>query len=122
EDAPRRCVLLGPNGAAFQSAFGDALQVLWANPFDVGDPEVLKYPTVDSHAEAYCHLLEADGDRRPLMIAGYSYGALLGLQIAGMLERRGIAVDRLVLIDPDIDACCGAYQQGSRAVEDSEEP
>jgi len=115
EGAPRRCVLLGPHGAAFQGAFGDALQVLWANPFDVGDPEVLKYATVDSHAEAYCDLLEADGDQRPLMVAGYSYGAVLGVQVAGMLERKGIAVERLVLIDPDIDACCGTYQKGLRS-------
>jgi len=32
-----------------------------------------------------------------------------------MLERKGIAVERLVLIDPDIDACCGTYQKGLRS-------
>ncbi len=56
-------------------------------------------PSLDAMAEAYASRIQA-ATPGPYRLAGWSMGGLLAHAAAGVLERRGERVDRVVLIDP----------------------
>ncbi|HKV15733.1 MAG TPA: AMP-binding protein, partial [Reyranella sp.] len=55
--------------------------------------------TIEGMVQRYLPHIEAALATRPARLAGYCHGGLTSLEIAGQLERRGHAVEKIVLID-----------------------
>lgn len=117
-DAARCLVFFGEHGDVLQGALSAGVRVVWRNPTDIGDPDVHGFASAHELAEAYAgHLLTLIDQAPVVAVVGFSYGAVVALELASLLEREGRSVGRLILIDPDADACCGMFRRSrSRAL------
>ena len=107
----------GEHGDLLQASFGQDFRVLWRSPTDFGRPDVLSFALVQDLAHAYMESLLPLLGRAPSAVVGFSYGGVLGLEVASQLAQAGRAVAELILVDPDADACCGTfYRSRSRAL------
>ena len=57
-------------------------------------------PSIDAMADAYVEAIEADGHRGPLRVAGWSFGAIVALEVARRWMEKGGEIAFLGLIDP----------------------
>ena len=115
--ASRCLVYFGERGDLLQAGLGPDFRVLWRSPTDFGRPDVLSFASVRDLAHAYMESLMPLLGRAPSAVVGFSYGGVLGLEVASQLAQAGRAVAELILVDPDADACCGTfYRSRSRAL------
>jgi acyl transferase domain-containing protein/thioesterase domain-containing protein len=66
-----------------------------ANWVSGGEPDT----TIDAMAERYCEEIVAALPNGPFRIGGYSLGGVVALEVGRRLQARGLAVDRIVLLD-----------------------
>ena len=115
--ASRCLVYFGEHGDLLQASLGPNFRVLWRSPTDFGRPDVLSFASVRDLAHAYTESLLPLLGGAPSAVVGFSYGGVLGLEVASLLEQAGRAAADLILVDPDADACCGTfYRSRSRAL------
>ena len=75
----------------------------------------VEYESVEGMAEEYARLVAEHREGRPVWLLGWSFGAQAAACTAAALERRGIEVERLVLLDPPVRQRAGrAAAQGKQ--------
>ena len=64
------------------------------------DGNVDRWPTLTDLAEEMVQEIGATWPNGPYLIAGYSFGAVIAVEVARLLEARSLPVERLILFDP----------------------
>ena len=87
--ASRCLVYFGERGDLLQAGLGPNFRVLWRSPTDFGRPDVLSFASVRDLAHAYTESLLPLLGGAPSAVVGFSYGAVLGLEVASHARTGG---------------------------------